>query len=153
MIQAEETLYFLEAGVYLRIEGCALGVVLLEQLGGAQHLFLVLGELALVEVALQLEQLLSGERARLLAVVEHLAVVPPVANGLAMGREHGLGLREMLVALGHVEAVEPRLAGAEPLGGSLCPLVVEEEDVGGNGGVGREDAACLLYWKQLTDLQ
>ena len=122
------------------IEGRTLGVILAQQFLWAQHFLFVLRELALVEVAAEVEELLGGEAARLLVarccIDDFVAVVPPVANGLAMGREHGLGLREVLVALGHIEAVEPRVGGAEAFGGALCALVVEEEDVGGNRGVG-----------------
>ncbi len=50
---------------------------------------------------------------------------------------HGLCLAEVLVALGHVEAVEPSLLGRV--------RAVEKEDVRRNARVGREDAAGQPY--------
>ena len=58
-----------------------------------------------------------------------------------MLRPHRLRLGEMLVAFRHVEAVEPRGVGAEAFFRPLCALVVEEEDIRCDRGVGRKDAA------------
>ena len=93
-------------------------------------------EAALVEIIAELvRQLLGGERLRLVEAIrrERLAVVPPFDDGIEMLQFHRLRLGEMLVAVGHVHAVEPCLfCGA---------VVVEEEDVRRDGRVGGEDAA------------
>ena len=47
----------------------------------------------------------------------------------------------MLVAFGHVEAVEPGFLGAEPCRGAFRLFVVEEQDVRRDAGVGAKDAA------------
>ena len=88
-------------------------------------------EAALVEIVTELfRQLLGGERLRLVKAVrrERLAVVPPFDDGIEMLKFHGLRLGEMLVAVGHVHAVEPCLRRGA--------VVVEEEDVRRDGRVG-----------------
>ena len=65
--------------------------------------------------------------------VQGLPVVPPDHHRVEVLQLHGLGLGEVLVALGHVQPIEPGLlrgAGA-----------VKEQDVRGDGGIGGEDAA------------
>ena len=47
----------------------------------------------------------------------------------------------MLVSLRHVHSIEPSLFGREAFSGTICLLVVEEKDVGGDTGIGREDTA------------
>lgn len=95
-----------------------------------------MGIAALVEVeAKLLRQLLRGEALRLVKAVrrDFPPVVPPLNRRVKVLQLHGLGLGKMLVALRHVQPVEPRLlrrSGA-----------VEEQDVGGDGGVRRKDAA------------
>ena len=63
-----------------------------------------------------------------------------------MVNEHGLGLREVLVALWHIQTIEPGVLRAESFCCALCLLVVEEENVGGDAGIGREDAAWQTEW-------
>ena len=61
-----------------------------------------------------------------------LALVPPFHGRSEVLKLHRFGLGEIFVALGHVEAVKPSFFG--------WAGAVEEEDVGGDGGVGRKDA-------------
>ena len=94
-----------------------------------------MGVAALVEVVAEFAgELGGGELLRLVEAVgrDFPSVAPPFDDGVEVLELHRLRLGEVEVALGHVEAVEPGLgswAGA-----------VEEEDVGGDGGVGGEDA-------------
>ncbi len=95
-----------------------------------------MGVAALVQIVVELfRQLLRGERLRLVETVrrERLAVVPPFHGGGEMLKLHRLRFREMLVAVRHVETIEPRL-----LRGARA---VEEENVRRDGRVGGEDAA------------
>ena len=95
-----------------------------------------MGIAALVEVVAQvLGKLLSRELLRLVEPVlgQLLPMAPPFDSRGEMLQLHGLGLGEVLIALGHIEAIEPGL-----LGGAGA---VEEENVGGDGGIGRKDAA------------
>ena len=80
-------------------------------------------------------QLLRGEALRLVKAVRRdlLPVVPPLNRRVEVLQLHGLSLGEMLVAFRHVQPVEPRLLRRTS--------AVEEQDVGGNGGVRRKDAA------------
>ena len=90
---------------------------------------------ALVKIVAELVgELLSRELLRLVEAVlrELRAVLPPDDDGIEVLQLHRLRLGEVLVALRHVEAVEPGLLGG--LG------AVEEEDVRRDRGVGREDA-------------
>lgn len=97
-----------------------------------------MGIAAEVQVAVQtilVQQLCGGIAFGLVeAVLGDLgAVVPPFHHRVKVGQQHGLCLGEMLVALGHIQTVEPGLlrgAGA-----------VKEQDIRGDGGIGREDAA------------
>lgn len=95
-----------------------------------------MGVAALVEVVAQFRgKLVGGELLRLVKAVhaDLLAVVPPLHHGIKMLQLHGLGLGEVLVALRHIQTVEPSLLGG--LG------AVKEQDVGGDGGIGRKDTA------------
>ena len=58
---AENLLYLAERLINLCIEGITLFVILLQELVGWKYLFLILRELALVEVTVNIEQLLGGE--------------------------------------------------------------------------------------------
>ena len=58
-----------------------------------------------------------------------------------MFQAHGFRLAEVLVAFGHVEAVEPGFLCAEPCRGAFRLFVVEEQDVRRDAGVGAKDAA------------
>jgi hypothetical protein len=126
------------------VELFALLMIFLQQILRGQHLFLLLRELTLVEVAAEVDELLHGEATALLVTIlrrDLMAVIPPVDEGLAVLHLHRLGLGEMLVALGHVEAVEPRLLRVVALRRALGMLVVEEEDVRGDARVRGEDTA------------
>ena len=95
-----------------------------------------MGIAALVEVVAQvLGKLLGRELFRLVKAVhgQLLPIAPPIHGGGEVLQLHGFGLREVLIPLGHVQPIEPSL-----LGGAGA---VEEEDVGGDGGIGRKDAA------------
>ena len=131
--------------VYLGVEGCTLFVVLSQEFFWAKDFLFFFGELALVEVQAQVHQLFCCEAARFLVaclVVDDLhAIAPPVLDGLTMFCQHGLCLREVLVAFGHIQTVEPRFLRAEAFLCPCCLLVVEEEDVCGDTGIGREDRA------------
>ena len=90
---------------------------------------------ALVEIVAELfGKLRCRELLRLVEAVQRelLAVLPPFYDGIEVLQLHRLRLGEVLVALRHVEAVEPRL---------LCRLcAVEEENVRRNRSIGREHA-------------
>ena len=95
-----------------------------------------MGEAALIQVVAQLvRELRRGEHARLdeIVLLDLPAVLRPRLRRGKVLQLHGLGLGEMLVALRHVQAIEPGL-----LRGASA---VEEEYVGGDGGVGRKHAA------------
>lgn len=95
VFNAENLLYLAERLINLCIEGITLFVILLQELVGWKYLFLILRELALVEVAVNIKQLLGGEPLLLLAllVVDNLlAVVPPVNDRLTMLHLHRLRL-------------------------------------------------------------
>ena len=108
----------------------------LNQIHRIEDFLLLVGIAALIEVVMKLLcQLLRGEALRLVKAVRRdlLPVVPPLNRRVEVLQLHGLSLGEMLVAFRHVQPVEPRLlrrTGA-----------VEEQDVGGNGGVRRKDTA------------
>ena len=94
-----------------------------------------MGIAALVEVVAQVFGKLFCRE--LLCLVEPvlgqlLPMVPPFDGRGEMLQLHGLGLGEVLVALRHVQTIEPGL-----LGGASA---VEEQDVGGDGRIGGEDA-------------
>ena len=95
-----------------------------------------MGVAALVEIVAELfRQLLRRERLRLVETVrrERLAVVPPFHGGGEMLELHRFRFRKMLVAVRHVQPIEPRL-----LRGARA---VEEKDVRRDGRVGGEDAS------------
>ena len=95
-----------------------------------------MGVAALVKVIAQLAgKLGGGEAPRLVEAVHRqlLPVVPPGGCRVEVFGLHGPGLAEMLVAFRHIQPVEPGLAGGAG--------AVEKQDVGGDGGVGRKDAA------------
>ena len=126
------------------VECFALLPIVAQQFVWRQHLLLVLRELALVEIAVEVEQLLCRKYARFLAhliVHNFLAVGPPVLYGLGVLHLHRFGFAEVFVAVGHVQAIKPSLFGAEALDCVVGLFVVEEKDVGGNAGVGRKDGA------------
>ncbi len=126
------------------VECLALLPVVAQQFVWRQHLLLVLRELALVEIAVEVEQLLCRKYARFLArLVAHdfLTIVPPVLYGLGMLHLHRFGFAEVFVAVGHIQAIKPSFFGAEALGCVIGLLVVEEKDIGGDAGVGRKDGA------------
>lgn len=90
----------------------------------------------MVEIVTQLfGELLSGEPLRLVEAVlgDPLPVVPPVQHRLEVLQFHGLCLGEMLVALRHVQPVKPGFLGRVS--------IVKEQNVGGDGGIGREHTA------------
>lgn len=121
--------------VNLGVEGGTSLLVLLDEVEGIEHFLRLVGEAAEVEVVAVVHQLPGGEFAGLVEAVflNRLALVPPLDDGCEVVQQHGLGLGEMLVALGHIQAVEPGLLGG--LG------VVEEKDIGGDGGVRCEHAS------------
>ena len=127
------------------VESLALLKVVGKEFGRGKNIFLILGELALVEVAIQFKQLLNCKTTGLLVIVfcihYLLTVVPPVNDGLAMFCSHRFCLGEMLVAFWHIKTVEPRFFCAEPFICSFCTLIVEEEDIRCYSGVERKDAA------------
>lgn len=131
------------------VECSAFLVVIFQEFCGRQHFLFFLGELALIKVAVHFHEFFGGELAGLFAhdfavVVgfeDFFAVVPPVHYGLAVFQAHGLRLAEVLVAFGHVEAVEPGFLGAEPCRRAFRLFVVEEQDVRRDAGVGAKDAA------------
>ena len=95
-----------------------------------------MGIAALIQVAAQIPgQLLH---CKLFGLVEtvlslRLTVIPPCHNRSEVFQLHGLGFAEMLVALRHVQPIEP--------GGFRRAGAVKEQDVGGDGGVGRKHAS------------
>lgn len=92
------------------VESLTLFEVVGQQLCRRQDFLIVLGELALVEVAVKGNQLLGSELPGFLVSVlndDFLAVIPPILDGLAMLQLHRLGLGEVLVALWHIQTVEP----------------------------------------------
>ena len=102
---------------------------------GENFLFLV-GIAALVEVVAQLfGKLLGSVLLRLVkAILGDLPpVVPPIQHGLEVLGLHGLGLGEVLISLRHIQPVEPSFLGG--MG------IVKEQDVGGDGRIGRKHAA------------
>ena len=108
----------------------------MNQVHGGQNLLLLVGVAALVQIVAQLlGELLRREPLRLVEAVlgDLLPVVPPVQNRLEMLWLHGLCLGKMLVALRHVQPVKPGLLGGV--------VIVKEQNVGGDGGIGREHAA------------
>ena len=131
------------------VERGAFLVVVFQEFRWRQHFLFFLGELALVKVAVHFHEFFGGELAGLFAhdfavVVgfeDFFAVVPPVHYGLAVFQAHGLRLAEMLVAFGHVEAVEPGFLCAEPCRGAFRLFIVEEQDVRRNAGVRAKDTA------------
>lgn len=91
---------------------------------------------ALVQIIAQFfGQLLDSELFRLVKAVycDFLPVVPPLDCRFEMLQLHGLGFGEMLIALRHIQAVEPGLLRG--------PGAVKEQNVGGDGGIGCKDAA------------
>ena len=95
-----------------------------------------MGVAALVQIVVEfIRQLLGGERLCLVEAVrrERFAVVPPFHDGGEMLKLHRLRFRKMLVAVRHVETIEPRL-----LRGARA---VEEKNVRRDGRVGGEDAS------------
>ena len=95
-----------------------------------------MGIATLIQIVAQLlRELLHSELLRLVEAVhiQGLPVVPPGKHRVKVLQLHGLGLGEVLIALGHIQPVEPGL-----LGGTGA---VKEQDVRGDGGVGGEDAA------------
>ena len=137
----------LQGVVNLLIEGFAALVVVGEQFGRRQDFLFGFGELALVEIAGEVDELLRRETAGFLvgyvaffvSCDEFCAVVPPVADRPAMLQTHRFGLGEMFVSLGHVETIEPHILGAEAFFGTFGGLVVEEDDIGVDARVWRED--------------
>ena len=112
----------------------ALGLVMGEGLGNGQD-FLFLGSgAAEVEVEAVFAELIGGVGAGEVDAValDGLALVPPGLEGCKEVLGHGAGLGEGFALLREGKAIEPGL-----LGGAVA---VEEEDVGGDGGVGGEDA-------------
>lgn len=124
-------------------------IVVCEELGGSQYLLLLFRELTLVEIAIQIYELLCRKDACLLILTilanQLLAVAPPGSQRVAMLQTHGLRLGEVLVSIGHIQAVEPRLIRAEALCGTLRTHVIEEEDIGRDAGIGREDTPREAY--------
>ena len=95
-----------------------------------------MGEAALIQIVAKVNrELLHGEAPGFVEAVhvQGLPVIPPGHNRVKVLQLHGLGLGEVLVALGHVQPIEPGL-----LGGAGA---VKEQDVRGDGGIGGEDAA------------
>ena len=90
-----------------------------------------MGVAALIQIVVQfLRQLLRGERLRLVETVRRDgdAMVPPFHGGSEMFELHRLCFRKMLVAVRHVQPIEPRfLRGA---------CAVEEKDIRRDGCVG-----------------
>ena len=114
-------------------------MILLDELHGLEDLFFFVREAAEVEVVAACGDLVGGVALGLgkVALEDFLTVVPPGFDGVEVLEAHGLCLAEVLVALGHVEAIEPCLLGRVG--------AVEEEDVRRDARVGREDAAGQSY--------
>ena len=95
-----------------------------------------MGEAALIQIVAQvIGELFHGKAPGFIKAVhvQGLAVVPPGHNRGEVLQLHGLGLGEVLVALGYVQTVKPGfLRGA---------AAVKEQDVRGDGGIGGENAA------------
>lgn len=121
------------------VEGFALFLILLDELHGLEDLFFFVREAAEVEVVAACGDLVYGVALGFgeVALEDFLTVVPPCFDGVEVLEAHGLCLAEVLVALGHVEAVEPGLLGRVG--------AVEEEDVRRDARIGREDAAGQPY--------
>lgn len=117
------------------VEGFALFLILLYKLHGLEDFFFFMREAAEVEVVAACGNLAYGVALGLgeVALEELVTVVPPRFDRVEVLEAHGLRLAEMLVALGHVEAVEPGLLGRM--------RAVKEEDVRRDARIGREDAA------------
>lgn len=121
------------------VKGFALFLILLDELHGLKDLFFFVREAAEVEVVAACGDLVGGVALGLgeVALEDFPTVIPPRFDGVEVLEAHGLCLAEVLVALGHVEAVEPCLLGRVG--------AVEEEDVRRDARVGREDAAGQPY--------
>ena len=95
-----------------------------------------MGEAALIQIVAKVAgELFHGIAPGLVKAVhaQGLPVVPPGHHRVKVLQLHGLCLGEMLIALGHIQPIEPGL-----LGGAGA---VKEQDVRGDGGIRGEDAA------------
>lgn len=119
------------------VETGALLLVLLDQLLRWEDFFFLVRVATEVEVEAAGFDILGTVALRFIRVGVRVlnldAVLPPVADRIEVLELHRLRLREVLIALRHVEAVEP---------GLLCRVrPLEEEDVRGDRGIRGEYAA------------
>ena len=123
-----------ENAVDVGIEDGAFLLVLADEVCGRKNLLLLVREAAEVEIVVPFRQFCCRESAGLVRAVQRqlLPVIPPFDDGGEMLRLHRLGLGEVFVAFRHIQTIEPCLLRRSSM--------VEEEQIGGDGGVRGEDA-------------
>lgn len=142
-LNPQDTLYLSQCLIYLMIKSLALLEIVGKQFGRRQDFFILFRELAQVEVAIGGDKVFNRIATRFLVTISNnnlLTVVPPLTDWVAMFRLHGLCLGEMLVPLWHIQTIEPRFLCRITFWSALRTGIVEEQNVRGNGSVGRKDA-------------
>lgn len=131
----------LEYAVDVGVQAGALFLVLLDEFLRWEDFFFLVRVAAEVEVEAAGFDVLGAVALRLIRVsvcaLDFDAVLPPVADRIEVFELHRLRLREVLVALRHVEAVEPGLLRRV--------RTVKEEDVRGDRGIRGEHTAWHSY--------
>lgn len=120
--------------VHQGVETSAFALVTGDELGGGQDLLFLVGKTAQVEVGVIGQDVLYrvDGGAGHAVFLKGFAGVPPGRDGRKVLQAHGLGLGKGFVTFGQVNTVEPGLLGGAGL--------VEEQDIGGDAGVGRKNA-------------
>ena len=128
-----------EFAIDLGIERSAASAIIANQLVGRQDFLLLVRIATQVKVEVACPQLLNCiELSFGVAFFFYFrAIRPPVTDVVEMFGLDWLGLREMLIALGHIHTVEPH-----PL---RFLRVVEEKDVGSDARIGRKNTLRHAY--------
>ena len=125
-----------DLGVDLRVEFGSFGLVISDCFFWAEHDGCLLREAAEIKVVTALDKLIGGEPLGFgvaVSVFDLSAIHPPLSGVGQVFPQHWSGLGERFVVFGEVYSVVPGFFG--------CAGVIEEQQVGSNGGVGREHRA------------